>query len=243
LFIPNYISKNEFLLDHSNQIEKFINDLYYYVIMGEKYPMISEKSWWALRESFNKKIPGTVTGSYLVQALNLPSDKGVRSNLILPLQQIGLIDEAGKPTLRAFDWRDEEKYVSVCQEILKEIYPEELIDLLDINVNKEELVRWFMNRNHVGNSSAIKATSTLMIIHKGSGGMVKKEETPIRKRHLTTEKPLVKKRENIKHATADPISIVSARSNVNINININIDSNLQIESLSKIFQNIREIFG
>lgn len=210
--------------------------------MSKAYPMISERNWWALRESFNKKIPGTITTSYLVQALSLPSESGARSNLILPLQQMCIIDKTGKPTERAYLWRDDDKYASVCQEILKEIYPEEIVDLLGLGVSKEELVKWFMSNNQVGTSSAQKVSSTLNLIYMGSIGQInnKNEEQLIKSpadnnERTKTKQPHKRKEDPVK----SPPNSISAP--ICINININIGSESKIETIREILRTIKEI--
>ena len=67
------------------------------------YPMISEKSWWQLRNQFKKTIPSVVNVSYLKSLLSLNSDQSAR-NILSPLRQMGIIDADGKPQPRATDW-------------------------------------------------------------------------------------------------------------------------------------------
>lgn len=92
------------------------------------YPMISEKSWWQLRNQFKKTIPSVVNVSYLKSLLSLNSDQSAR-NILAPLRQMGIIDADGKPQPRATDWRSDAKYPDVCSAIIAEIYPQELLDL------------------------------------------------------------------------------------------------------------------
>ena len=49
------------------------------------YPMISEKSWWQLRNQFKKTIPSVVNVSYLKSLLSLNSDQSAR-NILAPLR-------------------------------------------------------------------------------------------------------------------------------------------------------------
>ncbi len=87
------------------------------------YPMISEKSWWQLRNQFKKTIPSVVNVSYLKSLLSLNSDQSAR-NILAPLRQMGIIDADGKPQPRATDWRSDAKYPDVCSAIIAEIYPQ-----------------------------------------------------------------------------------------------------------------------
>ena len=66
------------------------------------YPMISEKSWWQLRNQFKKTIPSVVNVSYLKSLLSLNSDQSAR-NILAPLRQMGIIDADGKPQPRALE--------------------------------------------------------------------------------------------------------------------------------------------
>ena len=76
------------------------------------YPKIPESNWWKLRDQFKKTLPNVVTPAYLKSLLGLKSD-GAAQNLIGPLRQVGLIDEAQRPTGRANDWRNDAKYAEV----------------------------------------------------------------------------------------------------------------------------------
>ena len=108
------------------------------------YPMISEKSWWQLRNQFKKTIPSVVNVSYLKSLLSLNSDQSAR-NILAPLRQMGIIDADGKPQPRATDWRSDAKYPDVCSAIIAEIYPQELLDLFpDTQVDNATAKSWFM---------------------------------------------------------------------------------------------------
>ena len=125
------------------------------------YPMISEKSWWQLRNQFKKTIPSVVNVSYLKSLLSLNSDQSAR-NILAPLRQMGIIDADGKPQPRATDWRSDAKYPDVCSAIIAEIYPQELLDLFpDTQVDNATAKSWFMDTCSLGDNAAGKITSTL----------------------------------------------------------------------------------
>ena len=128
------------------------------------YPMISEKSWWQLRNQFKKTIPSTVNVSYLKSLLSLNSDQSAR-NILAPLRQMGLIDSDGKPQPRATDWRSDAKYPDVCSAIISEIYPQELLDLFpDAEVDTATAKSWFMDTCSLGDNAAGKITSTFFML-------------------------------------------------------------------------------
>lgn len=131
------------------------------------FPMMPETSWWSLRQQFKKTIPSLLSVSYLKSLLGLTSDQSAR-NLLSPLKQMKIIDEDGKPLQRANDWRNDDKYLAVCQEILEEIYPPELLELFpDREVDSASVKNWFMNALAVGASAASKNAATFTMLKSG----------------------------------------------------------------------------
>lgn len=137
--------------------------------MAEKqfFPMMPETSWWALRQQFKKTIPSLLSVSYLKSLLGLTSDQSAR-NLLSPLKQMKIIDDDGKPLPRANDWRNDDKYQTVCQEILQEIYPSELLELFpEKAVDSSAVKNWFMDVCAVGASAASKNAATFVMLKSG----------------------------------------------------------------------------
>lgn len=131
------------------------------------YPMISEKSWWILRNQFKKTIPVNVNVSYLKSLLSLNSDQSAR-NILAPLKQMQIIDADGKPSPRATEWRSDEKYQKVCVAIVGELYPAELTDLFpDSNIDVARAKSWFMDTCSLGDNAASKIVSTFSLLKKG----------------------------------------------------------------------------
>lgn len=131
------------------------------------YPMIPEKSWWVLREQFKKTIPSTVNVSYLKSLLGLTSDQAAR-NIISPLRQLRIIDENDKPTPRANEWRNDSKYGDLCATLVKEIYPQELLDLFpEPSVDTSAAKLWFMDTGSVGDSAAAKIVALFSLLKAG----------------------------------------------------------------------------
>jgi len=93
---------------------------------NNSYPTISEKNWWTIREKFKASLPSVVSPNYIKTLLTLSSEASARSNVIVPLKRLGLIDDDGKPTDLANDWRLDNKYRSSCDAMIKSVYPQEL---------------------------------------------------------------------------------------------------------------------
>ncbi len=96
-------------------------------------PKIADSNWWKLRDLFKRKVPAVVTPNYLASALSM-GEASARSNIFGPFKTIGLIDEDGKPTDLAYDWRDDEKYSSVCSTLLEKLYPQEIYSIPMIQI-------------------------------------------------------------------------------------------------------------
>lgn len=128
------------------------------------FPMLPEKHWWALRDRFKASIPGVVSPSYIAATLNM-QEQSARANVILPLRMLGLIDDENRTdqTL-AIAWRDDKSYAQVCGEILRRVYPAELIDAVPNPVeDRDAAARWFANRTGAG-SDAVRKMATLYAI-------------------------------------------------------------------------------
>lgn len=108
------------------------------------FPMLPVGAWWELRKKFKQSIPGIVTDNYLATVLEMKIDSA-RNNVLGPLKQLGIIDEEGRTQDRARQWRDDAVYPQVCKEILKEVYPSDLLDAVPNPVTaarpSRELVR------------------------------------------------------------------------------------------------------
>lgn len=139
------------------------------ISMAEKqiYPMISEKSWWQIRNQFKKTIPSVVNVSYLKSLLSLNSDQSAR-NIMAPLRQMGIIDVEGKPLQRATDWRSDTKYSEVCSAIISEIYPRELLDLFPGDqIDSSTAKAWFTDTCSLGDAASGKVMSTFSMLKNG----------------------------------------------------------------------------
>jgi hypothetical protein len=124
------------------------------------FPIISQKSWWALRRRFRSSLPSSVTPGYVGSVLSI-TEKSAKDNIIPTLKRLGLLTAEGSPTPRAVRWRDDHQYPAVCSEIVEEVYPQELRDAVPSPSEDEQAARrWFMNRGGVGESAARQMAST-----------------------------------------------------------------------------------
>ncbi|KNZ68207.1 hypothetical protein Tfer_3260 [Thermincola ferriacetica] len=178
--------------------------------MAEKqsYPRIPASNWWTLRSQFQKTLPTVVTASYLKSLLNLTNEKGA-ANLLSPLKQMGLIDDDNKPTQRANDWRSDAKYEDTCREILKDVYPQELLDLFPgPEIDKKAVADWFMHTAALGKSAAEFTAATFILLNQPLSAMVEEK----------VKKPKTQSAKAKANGTNQPKSRVAVTSNIETSV-------------------------
>jgi len=113
----------------------------------KSFPKIAGSNWWKLRNLFKQKVPVVVTTTYLSSALSM-TETSAQGNIINPFKKLGILDEAGKPTDLAYDWRDDSKYPAVCQTLLDNTYPQEIRDLYSTaESDPAAIISWFTFRS------------------------------------------------------------------------------------------------
>lgn len=128
------------------------------------YPMLPPKNWWMLRKRFQQSIPAKVTAGYLSTVLGI-TEKSAQANVLPFLKALGIIDEEEKPTQLANKWRFDENYKEVCDTILKEVYPQELLDALPGPIDdKTPVERWFANKTGFGARAAGRMANLYVLI-------------------------------------------------------------------------------
>jgi uncharacterized protein DUF5343 len=129
----------------------------------KSYPSIPMKTWWDLRRRFRTSPPGKVDADYLQSVLGV--QEGQAKNLVSPLTSVGLIDDAGKLTDLAIDWRDDATYAQACQKILEDVYPQALRDAFPPpNPERSAVENWFARNVKVGTNAARKMATTYLLV-------------------------------------------------------------------------------
>ncbi len=206
------------------------------------YPRIPAKNWWDLRHRFKQSPPRQVDGAYLQTVLSL-SEKAA-SNLLPSLRAAGLIDEGGQPTQRALDWRDDDHYKQICEEILREAYPAALLDALPGPApDRDRVEGWFARQTGTGQANARSLASFYLLLCQGDpsaadqspeavpprGGAPRSRPVQGRPRRHETPAPA---------QTAGPVTPLAPRAReepaIHIDINIHIDSSSSPEQIDQI---------
>jgi hypothetical protein len=93
------------------------------------FPVMPNAYWWRLRRKFQQSLPGVVTDNYLASVLDM-KPASARANVLPALKVAKIIDRGGKTLEWAKQWRDDDQYAKVCEEIRSDIYPQDLLDAI-----------------------------------------------------------------------------------------------------------------
>jgi hypothetical protein len=156
------------------------------------YPLLPIAHWWELRKKFKQSIPGVVTDSYLAAVLGMKASSA-RGNVLPSLKQLGIIDDDGRTLPRAKLWRDDEHYAQVCKDMLKDVYPQELLDAVpDPNTHRSQAESWFAHNTGTGQVAARKMTSFYSVLAKADATAQPDKEKKERKPSEATPRKIAK---------------------------------------------------
>jgi hypothetical protein len=83
------------------------------------------------------------------------------------LKAVGLIDEAGRPTDVAHEWRDDQTYAQVARAMLAKLYPQGLLDAFPpLGPDRAGVEGWFSRNVKVGTGAARKMASFYLLLCK-----------------------------------------------------------------------------
>ena len=209
------VSKSE------NLISKLLSD-------KTEYPQFSEKTYWAVREKFQKSIPEKVTASTLTNATGLKADT-IKSTVLPALDTLGLTKD-GKPTSKMKSWADDAKYEDTCASICSAVYPDALRKLdFSTKTQQAALIKWFMKNADVSESAAKKmlAVYLLLAIPKLKGSASDKK--------ASTKKSADAKKKNSPDANIDSLKVTTKGGQHTITLKIIADEGITKKTLTEKF--------
>lgn len=133
--------------------------------MAEAFPKVPSKSWRALRSRAAAAPSNRFTPAAVAAILGLSSPRSAADNVVYPLRKLGLINDDGGLTERGHKWRNDATYAAACDEILAEVYPQELAGLTngDGEPDPQQILTWFQHRGF-GDSNARQMAATYTMI-------------------------------------------------------------------------------
>ena len=129
------------------------------------YPKIPAKAWATLRSKAVAAPSTRFTPSAVAALLGMASASSAQTNVVSAIQRFGLIDDSGALTARGNNWRVDSTYGKACQEILDDVYPDDLATLTDENGTPDPLpVKTWFDHQGFGNSNAQQMAATYIMI-------------------------------------------------------------------------------
>ncbi|CEP69110.1 Uncharacterized [Moorella glycerini] len=217
------------------------------------YPSIPVRNWWDLRRKFIQAPPRQVTPGYLASVLGISEAAG--KNLIPPLRAVGFIDDEGKPTPLANDWRSEEHYPDVCKTIRENIYPPELLDAFPgPNPDRDAVVSWFSRSTGTGEVAAKKMAAFYLLLCEADpsaqDAVVAKAQSgrKVKLRKKTTTSELIADNKPNDYAPPEDLKVYSGSGvklpSVHIDIQIHIAADARPEQIDQIFASMaKHLYG
>jgi hypothetical protein len=208
------------------------------------FPMLPVSQWWRIRSLFKRSIPGIVTDSYLVAALNI-KQVSAQTNIIPSLRLLKLIDDTGKTTALAKDWRDDQKYPEVCQKLREEIYPKELFDAFPNPLNDRDGVkRWFAHITGNGETAVKKIVALFFVLveAKPDVDQIKEPRTKNSEKNISKKKDSSRKKNDKPKENFEAVMPETKQNKrdpeVCINLQIHISPDATADQIDKIFESI-----
>lgn len=208
----------------------------------QTYPMLPISHWWTLRKKFRQSIPGVVTDGYLATVLGM-GKHSARANVLPFLKVMGIIDDDGKTGERAKKWRDDDQYAKVCQEILADVYPQELRDAVTEPAQRPQAAQWFSNATGSGEGAANRMAAQYVLLLEADATKQAEQDKGERPRKAAQERPS-RKDNGMRASTPTPSaqqSLVHPPPSaphipgININLEIHISADSTPEQIEQIF--------
>ena len=202
-------------------------------LFGEKpnYPQFSEKTYWAVREKFQKSIPEKVTASTLTNATGLKADT-IKTSVLPALETMGLLKDS-KPTSKLKAWVNDAKYEDTCASICSSVYPSALTKLeFNTKTQQTAVVNWFKKNADVTESTAKKmmAVYLLLAVPKLKGEAAEKKSAAASKK---TASSTAKK--STPGAVVDSVKVTTKSGKSTITVKIVADEGISKKALTEKF--------
>lgn len=214
------------------------------------YPKVTFKAWRTLRARAAAAPSTRFTPSNVAALMSMSSPESARDNTVSPLRRLGLIDDDGALTERGNKWRVDASYGAACQEILDEIYPEELTLLADADgaPDSQQVKTWFDHKGF-GDSNArqMAATYTMIASKEVPEALASEPKKAGAKKPAPAKSPSAKGSKTPpapggQDAVAEPSAAPSKSAtsltsgpNVHLDIQVHIPADASLEQIDKIF--------
>jgi|GEM_PF-2236503 hypothetical protein len=159
------------------------------------YPLITTANWKKICDRFQRNVPANINKKWIADALGISQATAEKS--ILPaLELMGLVTSKGKSTDRAQALGSEANYARVCKNILKSVYPDELLEMdISTKTGQNKATAWLKKATGETSANANRMAAFYFLLVKDSeerttmavSSKTTKEKKPVATK--TTDKP------------------------------------------------------
>jgi len=181
--------------------------------------------------------------------------KSASNNIVGPMRRLGLFNEDGSLTERGQKWRTDGTYAEACDEILDEVYPDELGSLAsqDGNPDAAEVRTWF-DQKGFGESNARLTATYVMIAGKSPAGPSEAGRPKNPPKSSSGRVPKSKRSSTQKASEVDAPSLEGdvpqkpstghSRPNLHLDVQVHIAADVTIEQIDAIFASMaKHLYG
>ena len=227
---------------------------------GQGYPKMPAKAWSSLRARAAAAPSVKLNPANVAALLGMASPTSARDNVVTHLRRMGLIDDDGALTPRGNKWRIDASYPDACQEILEELYPDDLNILTDSDGSPDvQKVKTWFDHQGFGDSNARQMAATYVMVAskripdpamestkpsvpRATAKPAKKEAAE--KTTATTTKGRVREATSDSGAASEVTQGSPTGPNVHLDIQIHIPGDATADQIDQIFASMaRHLYG
>jgi hypothetical protein len=207
---------------------------------GTTYPKLGMAAWRTLRGRAATAPSSKFTPATVAAIMGHDSPASAATNVVSPMQKLGLIDEGGALTDRGNKWRGDATYAEACQEILDEVYPADLAGFTTVGgvPDRAMVTKWFQHQKF-GDSNARQMTATYVMIAEKKVPQADKETKPRAKRQPAASaatKPSKSVRKEAETSAPPPqTGQTMARPAIHLDFQIHIAADASPDQIEQIF--------
>lgn len=216
---------------------------------ADGYPKVSLKAWRTLRAKAASAPTTKFTPDVVATLMDLSSPESALGNMVRPMRRLGLIDEDGALTDRGKKWSVDSSFGDACQEILDEIYPDDLEAMTDEDGKPDnaQVKTWFRLQGFGDSNARLMAGTYVFVASKQipepaaaeSAKANRAESTPAKKTagKSTTLQTVAGPRANAAHEPPSP-ERSSSGPTLHLDIQIHIPADATPEQIDQIFSSM-----
>jgi len=132
----------------------------------QAYPKVPAKAWYTIRGRAASSPSTRFTPQLVATLLDLNNEKSARDNVLLGMNRLGILKtDDWSLTELGQKWRLDDSYADACDEIIRDVYPDELGALTDDNGKPDfnMINSWFARKGYgTSNAGAMARTFALV---------------------------------------------------------------------------------